>query len=136
MIKDYSYKIYELKNGSRHPKILRDEYTAASNKKEAFDEAKKALFRLAKFEFEANCVKEEFQDIYLQALENQDFDTLENLENKQNIYDDDRLTGLDDDLTMPKFTRGDTSHSSSRDDSFVYLKVFSKKIKKFIVKKP
>ena len=55
--KKYSYKIYKLKNGCRSKILLRDEYTAASNKKEAFQEAKNALFRLAKFEFEANCIK-------------------------------------------------------------------------------
>jgi hypothetical protein len=136
MIKDYSYKIYELKNGSRHPKILRDEYSGASNKKEAFAEAKEALFRIAKFEFESNCIKKEFENVYLQALKNKDFSKLEELEKRQIIYDFDRITGIDDDLTEAQFTRGDTSYSSSRDDSVVYLKVFSKKIRKFIVPKP
>lgn len=139
MKKEYSYKIYELKNGSRHPKILRNEDTAANNKKEAFAEAKAALFRIAKLEFEANCIKEEFEDIYLEAEKNRDFEKLEELEDKHGyyeIYDFDRITGVDDDLTEAQFTRGDTSYSSSRDDSVVYLKVFSKKIKKFIVPKP
>ena len=139
MTKEYYYKIYELKNGSRHPKILRDEYTAASNKKEAFAEAKEALFRIAKFEFEANCIKEEFEDIYWEAEKNKDFEGLEELEDKLGywkVYDEDRLTGIDDDLTRAEFTRGDTSYSSSRDASVVYLKVFSKKIKRFVVPKP
>jgi hypothetical protein len=134
--KEYSYKIYELKNGSRRSKILRDEYTAASNKKEAFQEAKNALFRLAKFEFEANCIKEEFREFYLQALKNKDFEALQDLEDKHDIYDYDRITGIDDDLTEAQFTKGDTSYCSSRDSSVVYLKVFSTKIKKFVVPKP
>ena len=139
MKKDYFYKIYELKNGSRHPKLLRDEYTASRNKREAFQKAKNALFRLAKFEFEANCIREDFQDIYLQAVKNKNFEALQDLENKLGywkIYDYDRLTGIDDDLTEAQFTKGDNSYRSSRDASVVYLKVFSKKIKKFIGPKP
>ena len=139
MKKDYSYKIYELKNGSRHPKILRDEYTAASNKKEAFQEAKNALFRIAKFEFEVNCIKEKFEDIYLQAEKNKNFDVLQDLEDKLGyweVYDEDRITGVNDYLDEAQFTRGDTSYCNSRDASVVYLKVFSKKIKRFAVPKP
>lgn len=139
MKKEYSYKIYELKNGSRHPKLLRDEYTAASNKKEAFEEAKEALFRIAKFEFEANCIREDFQDIYLQVEKTKDFEALEDLEDKLGywqVYDYNRLCGVDDDLTEAQFTRGDTSYCSSRNASAVYLKVFSKKIKRFVVPKP
>ena len=139
MKKEYTYKIFELKNGSRHPKLLRDEYTAASNKKEAFEEAKEALFRIAKFEFEANCIREDFQDIYLQVEKTKDFEALEDLEDKLGywqVYDYNRLCGVDDDLTEAQFTRGDTSYCSSRNASAVYLKVFSKKIKRFVVPKP
>jgi hypothetical protein len=94
------------------------------------------LFRLAKFEFEANCIKEEFREFYLQALKNKNFEALQDLEDKQYIYDYDRITGIDDDLTEAQFTKGDTSYCSSRDSSVVYLKVFSTKIKKFVVPKP
>jgi hypothetical protein len=129
MKKEYSYKIYELKNGSRHPKILRAEDTGASNKKEAFQLAKNALFKIAEIEFPIPCIKEEFEDVYLQALKNKDFKKLEELEEKKDFFDYDRVTGIDDDLTEARFTRGDTSYSSSRDASFIYLKVFSKKNK-------
>ena len=137
MTKEYSYKIYELKNGSGHPKILRaEDNTGASNKKEVFQLAKNALYKIAEIEFPMHCVKKEFEDIYLQALKNKDFEKLEELEEKKDFYDYDRLTGVDDDLTEAQFTWGDSSYSSSRDASFVYLKVFSKKINKFIVPKP
>ena len=139
MKKEYTYKIYELKNGSRHPKILRDEYTTASNKKEAFAEAKEALFRIANFEFEVNCIKEDFEDIYLEAEKNKNFDALQDLEDKLGyweVYDENRITGVNDYLDEAQFTRGDTSYCSSRNASAVYLKVFSKKIKRFVVPKP
>ena len=139
MKKEYSYKIYELKDGSRHPKLLRDEYTTASNKKEAFAEAKEALFRIANFEFEVNCIKEEFEDIYLQAGETKNFDALDDLQDKLGywgVYDENRITGVNDYENKAQFTRGDTSYCSSRNASAVYLKVFSKKIKRFVVPKP
>ena len=130
MKKEYSYKIYELKNGSRRPKILRAEDTAASNKKEAFQLAKNALFKIAAIEFPIPCVKKEFEDVYLQALKNKDFKKLEELEEKKDFFDYDRVTGIDDDdLTEARFTWGDTSYTSSRYASFIYLKVFSKKNK-------
>jgi len=134
--KEYSYKIYELKNGSRNPKILRDKYTAASNKKEAFAEAKNALYRIAELEFPMPCIKKEFENVYLKLTQLKKFELLEDLLTNNNIYDYDRLTGIDDDLTEAQFTWGDTSYCSSRDASFVYLKVFSKKIKKFVIPKP
>ena len=139
MKKEYTYKIFELKDGSRHPKLLRDEYTAASNKKEAFEEAKEALFEIANLEFEVNCIKEEFEDIYLEAEKNKNFDALQDLEDKLGyweVYDENRITGVNDYLDEAQFTRGDTSYCSSRNASAVYLKVFSKKIKRFVVPKP
>ena len=133
--KIYFYKIYELKNGSQQPVILRDCFSAASNKKEAFEEAKNELFRIAKLEFPCSCIKKDFEDLYFEALENGDChaEALEALENQYsvffNIYDNNRITGIDDDITEPAFCRGDVSYSSSRDASAVYLKVFSKKVK-------
>ena len=133
MIKQYFYKIYELKNGSRRPKLLCEENTAASNKQEAFKEAKNALFRFVEFEFNTHCVKKEFEDIYLQAKKNKNFKPLQDLEHELGywgVYDADRLGGFDD-LTTAVFTRGDSSYSYCiqysyyRDAYTVYLKVFA-----------
>ena len=132
--KIYFYRIFELKNGSRHPEILisTKDTSCTDTKKQALQEAKFELFRIAKLEFPFASIKAEFEDVYLKACKTKNFEVFEALEKKHGydaIYDDERIT-TEDDLTWEVFCLGDVSYSSDRNASFIYLKIFSKKVKK------
>lgn len=131
--KQYFFRIYHEKigYGGHKEKLFKNfDYLLCDTKKKAFERAKYELFNLAKIDYEhLFCIKEEFEDFYLELLKNDNYEELDNLLNNLDVFDFNKLAEHESNLTEPAITLGDLSYCY--DTTYYKIRVFSKKVKNF-----
>jgi hypothetical protein len=126
MKKNYTLKIFEKKDGSANQKLVKEIYSSATSKKQAFLDAKEALFEFASHDYNSSQILESLENEFEEAKKN---DKLDEFLNNADNYGFGTLVDVADvgDFNADYFKFGQMSYSI---DVYHYkIKVFSKKIK-------
>jgi hypothetical protein len=126
MKKNYTLKIFEKKDGSNNQILVEEIYSSATSKKQAFIDAKQALFEFASHDYNSSQILESLEDEFKKAKKN---DKLDEFLNNANNYSFGTLVKDDDvgNFNADCFNFGQLSYSF---DVYHYeIKVFSKKSK-------
>ncbi len=126
MKKNYTLKIFEKKDGSNNQILVKEIYSSATSNKQAFIDAKQALFEFASHDYNSSQILESLEDEFDEAKKN---DKLDEFLNNADVYDFGTLVDVDDvgNFNADYFKFGQMSYSK---DVYHYeIKVFSKKIK-------
>jgi hypothetical protein len=132
MSKNYTLKIFEKKDGSTNQKLIKEIFSSATSKQQAFIDAKQALFEFAQNDFPNSQILESLENEFNEAKKNDKkgftFE-LEDFLNHFNHYAFGTLVKADDvgNFNADCFKFGQLSYSF---DVYHYeIKVFSKKSK-------
>jgi hypothetical protein len=126
MKKNYTLKIFEKKDGSNNQKLVKEIFSSATLKQQAFIDAKQALFEFASHDYNSSQILESLENEFEEAKKN---DKLDEFLNNADVYDFGTLVDVDDvgNFNADYFRFGQMSYSK---DVYHYeIKVFSKKIK-------
>ena len=127
MQKNYTLKIFEKKDGSTNQKLVKEIYSSATSKQQAFINAKQAIFEFALNDFPTSQILESLENEFNEAKKN---DKLDDFLSDANNYAFGTLVDVDDvgNFNADCFKFGQMSYSK---DVYHYeIKVFSKKCKK------
>jgi hypothetical protein len=126
MKKNYTLKIFEKKDGNNNHKLIKEIFSSAASKQQAFIDAKQALFEFASHDYNSSQILESLENEFEEAKKN---DKLDEFLNNADVYDFGTLVDVDDvgNFNADYFKFGQMSYSK---DVYHYeIKVFSKKIK-------
>ena len=126
MKKNYTLKIFEKKDGSNNQKLVKEIFSSATLKQQAFIDAKQALFEFASHDYNSSQILESLENEFEEAKKN---DKLDEFLNNADVYDFGTLVDVDDvgNFNADYFRFGQMSYSK---DVYHYeIKVFSKKMK-------
>jgi hypothetical protein len=126
MKKNYTLKIFEKKDGSNKQKLIKEIFSSATSKQQAFIDAKQALFEFALNDFPTSQILESLENEFNEAKK---IDKLDDFLNNADVYNFGTLVKADDvgNFNADCFKFGQLSYSF---DVYHYeIKVFSKKSK-------